>query len=328
MQTPSSRLFLGLIPWYGLLIVLGAALAIFLAEKESRRLLMPADTVLDLALRILPAGILGARAYYVLFSWPVFQNNPLSALYIWEGGLAIYGGLIAGVAVLILFCRKRKLSVLQMLDIIVPGVVLAQTIGRWGNYFNQEAYGLPLPSDSPFAFFPLAVLIQEQASSSWHLATFFYESVWDFGIFVLLLAGRRRWFRRRGDVFLFYLLCYSAGRLVIENLRMDSLWLGTGIRISQLLSILILTAVIGIFHARQDGHSFLPAWARLPLLLAGLAATALLLVFCLTDAGLFSGSPARQTGMMAVYSLMMLAIAVLFYGRSKTSEVYYASHKA
>ena len=248
---PSSSMFLGLIPWYGLLIVAGASLAVFLADREAKRQRLPPDTVIDLALWVLPLGILGARAYYVLFSWPVFERNPVSVLYIWEGGLAIYGGLIAGFLTLLVFCRRRKLSLPRMLDILAPGVALAQAIGRWGNYFNQEAYGWAIPADSPAAFFPLAVLISAPAGPEWHLATFFYESVLDFCIFLFLMLTRRRLLRRPGNVFLFYLLFYAAGRMVIEGLRTDSLYLGSSIRISQLLSALMIPAVLAILIFRR-----------------------------------------------------------------------------
>ena len=326
LATPSSRLFLGLIPWYGLLIVLGAALAVFLADREANRLHLPKDCVLDLALWILPFGILGARIYYVIFTWPTFRDNPISVLYLWEGGLAIYGGLIAGAAVLVLFCRKRKLPVLQMLDIIVPGVALAQAIGRWGNYFNQEAYGLPLRDDSPLAFFPMAVLIRNESGSSWHMATFFYESCWDFLVFLFLLWARRRWLRKQGDVFLFYLLLYSAGRLVIENLRMDSLYLGSSIRVSQLLSILILIFVLALFwfRKRQDKEG----GPRLAVFCLALGGTVFALLLSLSSVIPGWNDPLIQARYLAVYSLMMILFAAFLYGRSNPSEVCYANHQA
>ena len=208
LATPSSHLFLGLVSWYGLLIVAGALLAVYLADRESKVQGLPPDTILDLALIALPVGILGARLYYVVFSWPVFASDPLSVLYIWEGGLAIYGGLIAGFAVVALFCRRRGISLPLMLDILIPGVALAQAVGRWGNYFNQEAYGTAISAESSFAFFPIAVLIQQWSDPGWHLATFFYESVLDFAIFLFLTACRRKLFRKHGDMFLFYVIIF------------------------------------------------------------------------------------------------------------------------
>ena len=138
MSIPSSRYFLGLVPWYSLLIALGAGLAIFLADREARRQGLPEGVATDLALVVLPCGIIGARLYYVVFSWGEYQKDPLAVFRIWEGGLAIYGGLIAGGIAALIFCRQRKLSVWKVLDLLAPGVALAQALGRWGNYFNQD----------------------------------------------------------------------------------------------------------------------------------------------------------------------------------------------
>ena len=139
---PYSRYLFYPVTWYSVLIVAGAALALFLACKEEKRSGLPKDTVLDLALWLIPGGIIGARLYYVVFSFDQFRNDLLSVFRIWEGGLAIYGGIIAGLLVLFIFCRYRKLSFLLLCDTIAPGLALAQCIGRWGNWFNIEAYGL------------------------------------------------------------------------------------------------------------------------------------------------------------------------------------------
>ena len=323
---PSSRLFLGLIPWYGLLIVVGAAIAILLADREASRLFLPKDTVLDLALWTLPAGILGARIYYVLFSWDVYRENPLSALFIWEGGLAILGGLLAGTLTVAVFARARRLNLLMLLDLLSPGVALAQAIGRWGNFFNQEAYGPALAESSPFAFFPLAVLINEASGPVWHVATFFLESIWNLGVFLFLIRGRRKLFRRTGDIFLFYLLGYSAGRLVIENLRMDSLYLTGGIRVSQLACFLICFTVTLVFLRRRhlqkaDHRCFLPLCGTVLLLL-----DIPLVCFCL---GLFRcQSPFQQTVALGLLSLLRLGLSLLLYGKSEPAQVCYALPKA
>ena len=327
MSVPSSRLFLGLIPWYGVLIVLGAGLAILLAERESKRLAFPPDTIVDLALRILPIGILGARIYYVVFSWPSFRSDPLSVLYLWEGGLAIYGGLIAGFMTVVIFAHRRKLSLLGLLDVLVPGVALAQAIGRWGNYFNQEAYGVPLPDSSPFSFFPLAVQIQENGVLVWHAAAFFLESCWDFLIFCFLMTARRKLFRKRGDVFLFYLLLYAAGRLVIENLRMDSLYLGSEVRISQLFSVLLEACVILIFLRRRRKAA---GSLSVPLMLLCCAAgilTAALLISCFPSLLFSFPSISCRMVFLSGSSGFLTVTAFLLYGGSAPSEVLYAHHK-
>lgn len=238
LSVPYSRYIFYPIPWYSFLIVLGAFLAILLACREERRLGLPKDTVIDLSLFLLPAGIIGARIYYVLFSWPQFQNNIISVFKVWEGGLAIYGGIIAGIITILVFCKRRKLSPFLLCDIIVPGLALAQSIGRWGNYFNMEAYGL-LVSDPRFCFFPLAVQIPADGYH-WHLATFFYESVWNFCIFAFLIHYRKCYTHlKHGSLLFSYAYLYAAGRLLIEELRTDSLYVVSSVRISQLLSVLI-----------------------------------------------------------------------------------------
>ena len=235
LSVPASRYVFASVPWYSFLIVLGVALAVFLACREEKRAGLKKDTVVDLALWLLPAGILGARLYYVLFSWDQFLPDPFSVFRIWEGGIAIYGAVLAGFVTVLLFARRRKLPPLLLCDLIAPGLALAQAVGRWGNYFNMEAYGLPV-SRASLCFFPLAVQIPENGTYVWHLATFFYESCWDFLIFVFLLLARRSLLRRRGDVFCCYAFLYAAGRFVIEDLRMDSLYASSSVRVSQLLS--------------------------------------------------------------------------------------------
>lgn len=247
LATPSSRYAFGFIPWYSLLIVLGICLAILLALRQEKRLALPKDTVVDLALWVIPFGVVGARLYYVAFSWSTFAGDPISVLYVWQGGLAIYGAVLGGLAAVMLFARRRKISLALLTDMIVPGLALAQAIGRWGNYFNMEAYGLAV-TDPAWQFFPFAVFIP--GSGQWHMATFFYESVWDFAVFVVLsLLQRRR--RAPGDLTLWYIILYGAGRLMIEGLRTDSLMTGAGtIRISQLLSLALCLFVL-VFWAFQ-----------------------------------------------------------------------------
>ena len=141
---PSSRYIFGTLPFYSVLIVSGMILAIFLASREEKRLGLPKDTVLDLALFLIPISVICARAYYVIFSWDAFRSEPLSVFAVWEGGLAIYGGLIGGLVTVLVFAYIRRISPLTLFDMIVPGVALAQALGRWGNFFNMEAYGLPV----------------------------------------------------------------------------------------------------------------------------------------------------------------------------------------
>lgn len=246
MAIPYSRTIVGGLPWYSVLIVVGIALAVYLAGKEERRLGLPKDTSIDLALVVVPCGIVGARIYYVAMSWQSFAGDPLSVLYIWEGGIAIYGAVIGGAVGAWIYARIKKLSFARIADMIAPGLLLAQAIGRWGNYFNMEAYG-PAVQNAGLQFFPLAVLVPSGDGYAWHAATFFYESVWNlcgFGLLWKLRAAQRR----NGAVFAWYLLIYGSGRFVIEQLRQDSLYLGP-LRVSQYLSV-ILCAAAGMWLLR------------------------------------------------------------------------------
>lgn len=255
LSVPYSRYIVYPIPWYSFLIVIGASAAIFLACREAVRKGLSSELIIELALWILPVGIIGARLYYVVFSWHQFREDPVSILRIWEGGLAIYGGIIAGLLTLLFFARKKTVSPLLLCDILVPGLALAQSIGRWGNYFNIEAYG-PAVSNASLCFFPFAVQVPAE-HNTWHLATFFYESVWDLGVFLFLVCFRRRFLRRKGDVFFSYLLLYGSGRLVIEELRTDSLYAASGVRVSQLISLGLCLAVLCwfFFHFPKTGTS-------------------------------------------------------------------------
>ena len=322
MAVPYSRYFLGFISWYGLLIAVGASLAVILSSREAKRLNLPKDTIIDLALWVLPIGILGARAYYVLFSWESYQSNPVSALFIWEGGLAIYGGILAGLAVVVVFCRKRRLPLPVMADILVPGVALAQSIGRWGNYFNQEAYGIPLPENSPLCFFPLAVLIPENGILTWHVATFFLESVIDFTLFLFLVIGKRKLFRRPGDAACFYFLFYAAGRIFVENLRMDSLYLGISVRVSQLISALLCTAGMICLIVRRREEKGL-GMVELILAAVSLLYDAAVLLFCIRSSA-FSFTFGQETVFLGCFSFVTILTVLKLYGSTPQPEVFYA----
>lgn len=248
MSIPYSRYVFGSLPWYGLLIVCGIAAAITLCMHEEKRLGLKRDTVIDAAFWVIPAGLIGARLYYVIFQWELFAPDPLSILRLWEGGLAIYGSVIGGLIAVLLFAKHRKIQPATMTDMIAPGLALAQSIGRWGNYFNMEAYGRPI-TDAAWQFFPIGVQIPNGDGYAWHMATFFYESCWDMLVFLLLWFVVRKRAKRPGTVTLWYLLLYGAGRFLIEGLRMDSLMTG-GIRVSQLLSLVLVIAASALLILR------------------------------------------------------------------------------
>ena len=243
--------------WYGLLIVLGIGCAALLAARREKRLGLPPETALDLTLWGVPAAIIGARLYYVIFNWAAFADAPFSALYIWQGGLAIYGGIAGGVAAGAVYARAKRLPFLKLADLAAPSLALGQAIGRWGNFFNQEAYGVAARADWQRAF-PIGVFIE--ADGTWHLATFFYESAWCFFIVVALLALERTGrLRRDGDVFIGYAFLYALERALVEGLRTDSLMWGP-VRVSQALSLAVLLVCAALILTRA-GRKALPAAA-------------------------------------------------------------------
>lgn len=259
LAMPASRYIFGTLPWYSVTMVSAIIVAILLALREEKRRGLPKDTVVDLALWVIPCGIVGARLYYVAFTWDLFRSRPLAILEIWKGGLAIYGALIAGILAAFVFARRRKLSIRTLVDMVVPGLALAQCIGRWGNYFNMEAYGLPI-TDPAWQFFPAGVLIPEGGELVWHMATFFYESLWDLGVFIALQALRKHC-RRPGDLTCWYIVLYGAGRLIVEGLRMDSLMAADGsARISQLVSVAGCLTVYAVLCFHGLRRAPLTAW--------------------------------------------------------------------
>ncbi|NLD58618.1 MAG: prolipoprotein diacylglyceryl transferase [Clostridiales bacterium] len=231
------------IRFYGMLIALGVLLGVLLARSREQRLGVRRDTSLDLALVCVPAAIVGSRLYYVAFSWEIYRDDLLKIFSLREGGMAIYGGVLAGILAGWIFCRVRKLPFWKLADLAAPSIPLGQAIGRWGNFLNQEAFGTRVGNPS-LQWFPLSVYIE--SDGAWHLATFFYESVWCFLIVAfLLIFERRKKFRLTGDMFLWYVLLYALGRALIEGLRTDSLMVA-GFRASQLVAaaLFVLAGVV------------------------------------------------------------------------------------
>ena len=326
MSVAPSRLLFGLIPWYSFLIVLGASAAIILAVREEKRTDFRKDTVIDFSLIVLPCGIIGARVYYVVFSWPQFRNDLISVFKIWEGGIAIYGGIIAGLITAWVFCRVRKISFLTLCDLIAPGLILAQAVGRWGNYFNQECYGLAIGNPG-LQFFPFGVQILTDSGFEWHMATFFYEFLWNSAVFIFLLFARRKWFRYHGDVFFFYAFLYACGRFIIEDFRTDSLYATSSIRVSQLLSVLICILVLlrycKLFMKKPGFRSI---YAQI-LLFSSFAAD---FAAVLWMTGLLQYTPAVPVRFALLLLCSFLNIFALFlvYRKNAEGECIYADHKS
>lgn len=245
------------IQWYSLLIIIGIVIGIFLALREEKRLKLPKDTIVNFALLAIPMGVIGARLYYVIFTWSRYADDFWEIFRIWNGGLAIYGGILGAIlaALIIVRVSRGKVPFWSLLDACVPSLVIAQSIGRWGNYANMEAYGDRI-TNAAAQFFPIGVEIPIVTGTGvhwyWHMATFFYESMWCLVIFIVLMAYRKR-MKKPGDMLWWYVLLYGAGRTVIEGLRTDSLMINVAaaqVRVSQVLSALACVAVIVMFFLR------------------------------------------------------------------------------
>lgn len=232
--------------WYSVTMLLAVLTAIFLSLKESKKVGMH-TYISDLVTWIIIFGIIGARLYYVIFNFDIYKNDLLSIFKIWEGGIAIYGAIIGGFLAIIYNARKRGQNIIETTDIIVPGLILAQAIGRWGNFFNGEAHGTPVTLEFLQSLnLPQFIIEGMYINGTYYHPTFLYESLWCLLGFIILIILRKITRRKKGIMTCTYFIWYGIGRFFIEGLRTDSLYLGN-IRISQLVSIiLIILGIIGI----------------------------------------------------------------------------------
>ena len=233
--------------WYGLLIATAMLIAAVGGCKMMRKAGINEDDFLTIFMVTIVAAILGARIYYVIFELPYYIQHPDEIIAIWHGGLAVHGGLLAGVASIYLGCRHYKVSFWQFTDIMAPFMILGQAIGRWGNFFNQEAYGYEVdPAAVPWAMW---------IDGAYRHPTFLYESCWDLLVFFVLLWLARQAWVRRGEIALGYLMLYSMGRVVVEGFRTDSLMLGP-LRMAQVMSlVLFVGALLVLFYRRKTGKA-------------------------------------------------------------------------
>ncbi|WP_294831766.1 prolipoprotein diacylglyceryl transferase [uncultured Lactobacillus sp.] len=241
------------VKWYGIIMAVAIILAVSMAIFEGRKRQIESDDFMDLLLWAVPLGYVGARIYYVIFEWNYYSQHLDEIIAIWKGGIAIYGGLLAGLAVLLVFCYKRMLPPFLMLDIITPGVMAAQILGRWGNFINQEAHGGP----TTLAFLqslhlPDFIINQMKIGGVYYQPTFLYESFFNLiGLLIILLLRHRKHLFKQGEIFMLYLAWYSVVRFFVEGMRTDSLYLWGSIRVSQMLSVILLIVVIVLFIYRR-----------------------------------------------------------------------------
>ena len=240
------------IRWYGILMATAILVGFWLAHRRALEESLPADELVRVAQWSVVAGLCGARLYEVAFNWDYYGRFPWKIIAVWEGGLAMHGGLIAGPLVGLLLARRWGVPIRRGLDVVAPSMVLGQAIGRWGNFFNEEAFGRP--TDLPWKLYisPLHRPPEFRDAQFFH-PTFLYESLWDALVFALLVWWvRPRMGRHPGAVFFSYVGLYSVGRFFIEALRLDSFWVA-GFRVAQLASIVgVIVAVVGLAWVRRS----------------------------------------------------------------------------
>ncbi|OCT15776.1 prolipoprotein diacylglyceryl transferase [Paenibacillus pectinilyticus] len=272
--------------WYGIILGAAALIGLMLAIREGKRFKIVPDFFMDLLLIGVPSAIIGARIYYVAFQWADYKDNLWEVFMIWHGGIAIYGALIGSIVAGSFYMRAKGYNFFRIMDILAPGFLIGQAIGRWGNFMNQEAHGGPVSESflRDSLHLPNFIVNQMNIDGVYYHPTFLYESVWSFVGVLLLLWLRRRPFLRAGELFLGYFVWYAMGRFFIEGLRTDSLditgpsWVasimnalwspmkivfepgaltyGGNIRFSQLLSLLIvIAAIITIIVRRKKGYA-------------------------------------------------------------------------
>ncbi len=239
MEPVAFEVFGIAVRWYGILISLGMLIGTIIAVRECRRIGFDEDILIDLLVFAIPISIIGARAYYVILSWDYYKGDIIKIINIRGGGIAIHGGIIAAVITTLIFCKIKKISFWKIADITSPSIILGQAIGRWGNYINKEAYGIP--TDLPWA-----ITVNGQNVHP----TFLYESIWNFIVFIFLIWYRKNKAKVKGEVFLLYLTLYSFARFFIEGLRIDSLYIGS-IRVAQLISLILIIVSMALFIKRR-----------------------------------------------------------------------------
>lgn len=237
--------------WYSFILLCAFAIGFFLFLKLGEKQGISKDFIYDYACYLIPICLIGARLYYVIFEFEYYMTDLLAIFRVWEGGLAIHGGILAGGIFTFYYSKKKNVSFLKLTDILVISLILGQILGRWGNFFNGEAYG----PETTLQFLqslhlPGFIIEGMHIGETYYQPTFLYESIWNvIGILFLLFVRRKT--KKEGIVTSFYLIHYGIGRCMIESLRQDSLMLGN-IRIAQLVSIVMI--VVGIYILFRKGR--------------------------------------------------------------------------
>ncbi|KMT22071.1 prolipoprotein diacylglyceryl transferase [Clostridium cylindrosporum] len=242
-MNPVAFTILGLeVRWYGILISFGMILGLLIAVYTAKVRKVNYDNILDGLIIAIPVGILGARLYYVLFNLSYYLDNPGDIINIRQGGLAIHGGIIFGLLAAYIFCRYKKYDFLALLDVVAPSIIIAQALGRWGNFFNMEAHGGPVTKEF-ISQFPEFIQRGMYIGGTYYHPTFLYESIWNILVFCILMYLIHR-VHTKGVIFFTYFGLYSIGRFFIEGLRTDSLMV-MGLRTAQMVSLIGIILWIG-----------------------------------------------------------------------------------
>lgn len=254
---PLNRVFLQLGPitiyWYAVFIMSGVALGLFLSIREGKKMGINSEFFYDLVTYGLPISIIGARIYYVAFSWDYYSSHPEDIIKIWQGGIAIHGAIIAAFIFGYFFCKKRKVSFWLVADIASVSFIIAQAIGRWGNFMNQEAHGGVVPGATLDAqreflqslFIPDCIVNNMYINGAYYHPTFLYESLWNMVGFLFIVFVLRKLPKLLvGEIAAFYAVWYSIGRYMVEGMRTDSLMLTESIRMAQFISITTIVLVL------------------------------------------------------------------------------------
>ena len=245
------------INWYSFFIFIAMTVASFLVFKESKKKELKEDTLIDIIFYVLIFGILGARLYYVLFNLSYYLSNPIEIIQIWHGGLAIHGGILAGLIVILIYSKKKNLKLPLLTDIIVPGLIIGQAIGRWGNFFNQEAFGRIVKlSTLENMHLPQFIIDGMYINGFYREPTFLYESLMSIIGFIILIIIRKSKKIKTGQLTSIYLTWYGIVRLIIEGMRSDSLMIGP-LKIAQIVSIVFIVIGIIIFIKNRNSQVYI-----------------------------------------------------------------------
>ena len=237
--------------WYSVLIVASIIIGMYFSLKQANKNGLGREFLYDLIFYLIPVAIVGARIYYVVFNFSLFKNDLLDIFKVWEGGLAIYGAVIASLVFIIYYCKNKDKDILLTVDTLVPYLILGQAIGRWGNFINQEAHGAVTTLEFlESMYLPNFIIEGMNINGQYYIPTFLYESLWCLlGFIILLVVRRKNMYKNKGLLVFIYFMWYGIGRFFIEGLRTDSLYLGV-FRVSQLVSIVLISVgIVGVVYS-------------------------------------------------------------------------------